>query len=59
MPDPSLDLILSHDQGGMKTSLLTTGPYMDMLFDGMFVPSEQSDRSFLWANPAGTLTLLT
>ncbi|TVY64171.1 NmrA-like family domain-containing protein [Lachnellula suecica] len=46
------DLILSHGQGGMRTSLLTTGPYMDMLFDGMFVPSKQPDGSFVWANPA-------
>ncbi|CZR52234.1 probable nitrogen metabolic regulation protein nmr [Phialocephala subalpina] len=46
------DLILSHGQGGMKSSLLTTGPYMDMLFDGMFVPSKEADDSFLWANPA-------
>jgi hypothetical protein len=36
----------------MKTSLLTTGPYMDMLFDGMYVPKEQVDGSFVWANPA-------
>jgi hypothetical protein len=47
------DFILSHGQGGMKTSLLTTGPYMDMLFDGMFVPEEQPDGSFVWENPAG------
>ncbi|KAK5684095.1 hypothetical protein LTS10_003959 [Elasticomyces elasticus] len=46
------DLILSHGQEGMKTTLLTTGPYMDMLFDGMYVPKEQSDGSFLWGNPA-------
>ncbi|KAL3472272.1 hypothetical protein BJX99DRAFT_235853 [Aspergillus californicus] len=46
------DLILSHGQDGMKTSLLTTGPYMDMLFDGMFVPQEQADGSFVWENPA-------
>ncbi|KAK5725765.1 hypothetical protein LTR15_003955 [Elasticomyces elasticus] len=46
------DLILSHGQEGMKTTLLTTGPYMDMLFDGMYVPKEQSDGSFLWENPA-------
>ncbi|USP74818.1 uncharacterized protein yc1106_02092 [Curvularia clavata] len=46
------DLILSHGQETMKTSLLTTGPYMDMLFDGMFVPKEQADGSFVWANPA-------
>ncbi|KAL4745187.1 hypothetical protein BDW72DRAFT_198882 [Aspergillus terricola var. indicus] len=42
------DLILGHDQeSGMITSLLTTGPYMDMLFDGMFVPKEKEDGSFL------------
>lgn len=46
------DLILSHGQETMKTSLLTTGPYMDMLFDGMYVPKEQADGSFVWANPA-------
>ncbi|WZH39095.1 NmrA domain-containing protein [Fusarium acuminatum] len=46
------DLILSHGQSGMKTSILTTGPYMDMLFDGMFVPQQQSDGSFVWENPA-------
>ncbi|KAK3670046.1 hypothetical protein LTR78_010077 [Recurvomyces mirabilis] len=27
------DLILSHKHDGMKVSVLTTGPYMDMLFD--------------------------
>lgn len=36
----------------MKTSLLTTGPYVEMLCDGMFLPSKQLDGSFLWANPA-------
>ncbi|KAL2829488.1 hypothetical protein BDW59DRAFT_170508 [Aspergillus cavernicola] len=48
------DLILSHGQShsGMMTSVFTTGPYMDMLFDGMFVPEEQSDGSFVWENPA-------
>lgn len=47
------DLILSHGQSGMKTSLLTAGPYMDMLFDGMFVPEEQADGSFVWETPVG------
>ncbi|KAF5009458.1 hypothetical protein FDECE_4341 [Fusarium decemcellulare] len=36
----------------MKSSLLTTGPYMNMLSDGLMVPKEQDDGSFLWANPA-------
>lgn len=48
------DLILSHGQHGMKTSLLTTGPYMDMLLDGMYVPKKQQDGSFIWTNPAST-----
>lgn len=46
------DLILGHGQETMKTSLLTTGPYMDMLLDGMYVPKEQADGSLVWANPA-------
>ncbi|KAL4997390.1 hypothetical protein BDV10DRAFT_201847 [Aspergillus recurvatus] len=47
------DLILGHgQQSGMITSLLTTGPYMDMLFDGMFVPKEKGDGTFVWENPA-------
>ncbi|KAF4218943.1 hypothetical protein CNMCM8980_008272 [Aspergillus fumigatiaffinis] len=46
------DYILAQGQEGMKSSILTTGPYMEMLFDGMFVPSEQADGSMLWANPA-------
>ncbi|KAJ6786272.1 hypothetical protein PWT90_00812 [Aphanocladium album] len=47
------DLILSHGQKDMKTTLLTTGPYMDMLFDGMLAPQQQDDGSFHWINPAG------
>ncbi|KAH8891523.1 NAD(P)-binding protein [Thozetella sp. PMI_491] len=46
------DFILAQGQNGMKGSLLTTGPYMDMLLDGMFVPEEQPDGSIVWANPA-------
>lgn len=38
----------------MKWSLLTIGPYMDMLNDGMFVPEEQDDGTLLWANPAAS-----
>ncbi|KAF5645152.1 hypothetical protein F52700_2352 [Fusarium sp. NRRL 52700] len=36
----------------MKTTLFSTGPYMDMLTDGMFTPKAQPDGSFLWINPA-------
>jgi len=47
------DFILAQGQtGAMKSSVLTTGPYMDMLLDGHFVPQEQPDGSFVWANPA-------
>ncbi|KAL3492778.1 hypothetical protein BJX62DRAFT_224355 [Aspergillus germanicus] len=50
------DYILGHGQeekGGTKTSLLTTGPYMYMLFDGLFVPEErEGGEVFVWENPA-------
>lgn len=49
------DFILGQGQSGMNSSVLTLGPYMDMLLDGMFVPKEQSDGSVVWANPAGML----
>ncbi|KAK4237585.1 hypothetical protein C8A03DRAFT_15889 [Achaetomium macrosporum] len=44
--------ILAQGQDQMKSSLLSTCPYMEMLMDGLFVPAEQADGSFLWANPA-------
>ncbi|KAM3066265.1 hypothetical protein ACMFMG_003224 [Clarireedia jacksonii] len=37
---------------GMASSLLTTGPYADMLMDGMFVPEEGDDGVWVWKNPA-------
>ncbi|KAH8797922.1 hypothetical protein F5884DRAFT_825476 [Xylogone sp. PMI_703] len=37
--------ILSLGQEGMKSTLFSTGPYMDMLMDGMFVPMEQFEAS--------------
>lgn len=46
------EYILAQGQEGMKSSVLTTGPYMNMLWDGMFVPSQQPDGSYVWANPA-------
>lgn len=39
--------------GAMTSSSVITGPYMDMLFDGMFLPQHQEDGSLVWANPAG------
>lgn len=46
------DFILAQGQQGMTSSIIMTGPYMNMLYDGMFVPQEQEDGSFVWANPA-------
>jgi hypothetical protein len=46
------EYILAQGQDGMKTSVLTTGPYMNMLWDGMFVPTQQPDGTFVWVNPA-------
>jgi len=37
----------------MKSSVFTVGPYMDMLFDGMFVPDIEADGTVVWWNPAG------
>ncbi|KAH6638716.1 NmrA family protein [Boeremia exigua] len=44
--------ILAQGQEGIKSSVITTGPYMNMLFEAMFLPEEQEDGSFVWANPA-------
>ncbi|OQD80100.1 hypothetical protein PENANT_c039G04215 [Penicillium antarcticum] len=55
-----LDLILAQGQQGMKSTLFTTGPYMNMLLDGMFVPKTESDGTVVWENPAkdGKLPLI-
>lgn len=52
------DFILAQGQTALKTTLFTTGPYMDMLFDGMYVPKQAPDGTVVWANPAGKLTPL-
>ncbi|KAI5367476.1 Putative NmrA-like domain, NAD(P)-binding domain superfamily [Septoria linicola] len=49
-----LDFIKAQGQKGMTSSSVITGPYMDMLYDGMFVPQEQEDGSLAWVNPADT-----
>ena len=51
------EFILAQGQEGMTSSVLTTGPYMNMLYDGMFVPQQHSDGSFVWANPASKQAL--
>ncbi|KAH8807905.1 hypothetical protein F5884DRAFT_881445 [Xylogone sp. PMI_703] len=48
------DFILSQGQEKMLSSIFTTGPYMDMLFDGMFVPETEPNGDVVWANPAGS-----
>lgn len=51
------EFILAQGQEGMTSSVLTTGPYMNMLYDGMLVPQQHSDGSFVWANPASKQAL--
>jgi hypothetical protein len=51
------DFILAQDQTKMKSSLLTIGPYMDMLFDAMLFPNEDPDGTIAWENPAGIYIL--
>jgi hypothetical protein len=46
------EFILAQGRKGMTSSILTTGPYMNMLYLGMFVAEEQTDGSFVWSNPA-------
>jgi hypothetical protein len=55
----ALDFILAQGQNHIKSTLFTTGPYMEMLFDGMFVPEERSDGTIVWANPASMLLSLS
>lgn len=50
--------ILALGQEPMKTTLFSTGPYMDMLIDGMMTPNIQPDGSFLWINPLRMLLSL-
>ena len=37
----------------MKGTLFTTGPHVNMIFDGMIVSAEE-DGKIVWTNPAGT-----
>lgn len=51
---PEIDFILAQGQQSMKSTLFTVGPYMDMLLDGMFHPSEvHEDGTVVWENPSG------
>jgi hypothetical protein len=47
------EFILQQKPKGMAVSTLTSGPYMEMLFDRMFVPHELPDGTLLFAHPIG------
>ncbi|QDK39327.1 NmrA/HSCARG family protein [Bdellovibrio sp. NC01] len=47
------DFILQNKTKAMKVSVLTSGPYMEMLFDGVFVPKVQEDGTLVYAHPIG------
>jgi hypothetical protein len=51
-------ILAQGQEGAMKSSLFTTGPYMEMLLDGMFVPKKDEEGSFVWANPASKYPLM-
>lgn len=39
----------------MKTSVLTSGPYLEMLWEGWFTPKKRSDDTFVFVKPRGKL----
>ena len=47
------EFILQQKVEAMKISILTSGPYMEMLFDGVFAPRTQADGTLLYAHPIG------
>lgn len=47
------DFVLQQKRKSMAVSVLTSGPYMEMLYDGMFVPRQQPDGTLVFAHPIG------
>jgi uncharacterized protein YbjT (DUF2867 family) len=47
------EFILQQRPRPMAVSVLTSGPYMEMLYEGMFVPHTLADGSLLFAHPMG------
>lgn len=47
------EFILQQKPNSMAVSVLTSGPYMEMLFDGVFVPKVQEDGTLVYAHPIG------
>lgn len=46
-------LLQSRPTHNMKSSVLTSGPYLEMLWEGMFLPKKQQDGTFVWNQPIG------
>jgi len=46
-------ILLQRPSHKMKTSALTSGPYLEMLWEGMFVPKKVSDDTFVFPQPIG------
>ncbi|MBN9162289.1 MAG: hypothetical protein BGO98_27750 [Myxococcales bacterium 68-20] len=47
------EFILGQRPKSMTVSVLTSGPYMEMLYDGMFAPRTLPDGTLLFAHPIG------
>jgi NmrA-like family len=47
------ELILQQKPKSMAVSVLTSGPYMEMIYEGMFAPHTLADGSLLFAHPMG------
>jgi uncharacterized protein YbjT (DUF2867 family) len=48
------EFILQEKPKSMAVSNLTSGPYMEMIYDGMFVPNMLTDGTLLFAHPMGS-----
>jgi hypothetical protein len=47
------EFILQQKPESTAVSILTSGPYMEMIYEGMFAPQILADGSFLFAHPMG------
>jgi len=47
------EFILAQRPASMAVSVLTSGPYMEMLYDGMFAPVTLPDGTLVFAHPIG------
>jgi len=46
-------ILLQRPTHNMKTSILTSGPYLEMLWEGMFLPQQRADGTFVFPHPIG------